>query len=97
MPAKKKKISQSESLKKVAAAVVADNFIKQTQGKEEKTEVITQMLHEHFENFMVMGYDYNQEPLIVIFNKNPKDKDALGMLMQKFLAMVKYSSNEDEE
>lgn len=96
MPAKKKKTSQSENLKKVAAAVVAEDFIRQTQGHQEKTEVVVQLLHEHFENFLVMGYDYKQEPIIVLYNKNPKDKDALGMLMQKFITMVKFNQLNDE-
>jgi hypothetical protein len=98
MPVKKKTSSQTEKLKKIAAAVVAEDFIRQTQGHQEKTDVVVQLLHEHFENFLVMGYDYNQEPIVVLYNKNPKDKDALGMLMQKFVTMVKFNPpNEDAE
>lgn len=92
-----KKTSQAKRLKKTAASVVAANIVQQQHNGHEKVEIVSQLLHEHFENFLVMGYDYNNEPVIVVYNKTPKDKDAMSTLLKKFLAIMHSNNIENNE
>jgi hypothetical protein len=77
-----------DDLKELAYQTIAESFLNRMEPNQTTHVKVAEAVQEFLSNFMILGYDYNNKPVVVLYNKTPKDNDALSTLLQKFL-MVK--------
>ena len=76
----------------ISAAESIDN-------REQDMSFINDYLAEHLKSFVLLGYDINQESVVIISGKTPQDYDAIETLLRRignidFFKDVQENKNE---
>ena len=68
-------------------------------AREQDMSFINDYLAEHLKSFVLLGYDINQESVVIISGKTPQDYDAIETLLRRvgnidFFKDVQENKNE---
>jgi len=72
------------------------DYGKKRKKKNNQLQAIKSAVDEYLGNFILIGYDYNGEPVTTINAKNQRDMDALYTLVQKFVLQTLGPVNPDD-
>jgi hypothetical protein len=61
------------------------SYIRKNKIKDETATLLTSMLQEYLSCCLVLGYDFNGQPVTIISVNNQQDADAIGTQLQRFL------------
>lgn len=79
---------QDERLDKLVDSALKlhlSDYGKKRKKKNNQLQAVNSAVEEFLGNFVVIGYDYNGNPMTTINAKNQRDMDALYTLVQKFV------------
>lgn len=92
-----KKTNQKKTDKKKADAEITDALIQEAlrshllkysdknKSKKKSLEVISSLMHEHLGSFIVLGYNYDGNPLSITAASNQQELDSLSALVHRFI------------
>lgn len=75
---------ENYNLKNMIKQQLAD-YIRKNKIKDDTAALLTNMLQEYLSCCILLGYDFNGQPVSIISVNNQQDADALGTQLQRFI------------
>lgn len=87
-----KKPNKKKSDKEITDALIQEalkshllKYSDKSKSKKKSLEVISSLVHEHLGSFIVLGYNYDGNPISVTAANNQQELDSLSALVHRFI------------
>lgn len=96
--AKKSKINEDELLQKIAEKILSEHAIIQNERhieREELHDAIGSTLQEFLSHFILLGYDFEGNPVNLTYAGCQRDADSLSTNLSRFVAAINNHNRSD--